>query len=109
MPTTPEAQQITQPTTRQITQHRAMPAHPAPPGRPPRWKQSILTFVGIYPMLTVFQLIWGKDLATLSLPVRALITVAVIAPLATYVVFPALTRLAGPLMKPAAPRSRVTD
>ncbi|MEU6326323.1 hypothetical protein ABZ851_03370 [Streptomyces sp. NPDC047049] len=105
MTTTPEAQPITP----QITQHRAIPAHPAPSGRPPRWKQTILTFVGIYPMLMVLQLIWGKELATLSLPLRVLITVAVIAPLATYVIFPALTKLAGPLMKPAAPRSRTTD
>ncbi|MFF8788906.1 hypothetical protein [Streptomyces sp. NPDC015125] len=104
MTTTPEAQQ----STPHITQHRAAPARPAPPGRPPRWKQTILTFVGIYPMLTVFQLIWGKDLAALPLPIRVLITVAVVAPLATYVVFPALTKLAGPLMRPAAPRSRPT-
>ncbi|MGW1198640.1 hypothetical protein ACWD4B_22800 [Streptomyces sp. NPDC002536] len=89
----------------QISRHRAEPARPTPPGRPPRWKQTILTFVGIYPMLTIFQLAFGKYLAALALPVRVLIIVAVIAPLATYVVFPALTRLAGPLMKPAAPRS----
>ncbi|MEU9115124.1 hypothetical protein AB0D04_25885 [Streptomyces sp. NPDC048483] len=96
------------PEEQQITRHRAEPARPAPPGRPPRWKQTLLTFVGIYPMLTVFQLIWGEDLAALSLPVRVLVIVAVIAPLATYVVFPALTKLAGPLMRPAAPRSRLT-
>ncbi|MFJ9415339.1 hypothetical protein ACIRPT_14390 [Streptomyces sp. NPDC101227] len=99
----------TTPAAQQIAQHPAEPARPAPPGRPPRWKQTILTFVGIYPMLTLFQLIFGKQLATLSLPLRVLIIVAVVAPLATYVVFPALTKLAGPLMRPAAPRSRPTS
>lgn len=87
----------------------AAPAPMAPPARPPRWKQTILTFVGIYPMLTLFQVIWGKQLAALALPVRVLIIVAVIAPLATYVVFPLLTRLAGPLMRPTPPRSRTTS
>lgn len=71
-----------------------------PASRPPRWKQTLLTFVAIFPMLVVIQEVWGKQLAPLPLPVRTLIIVAIVAPLANYLVFPLLTRLMGRFLRP---------
>ncbi|WP_245238111.1 cupin domain-containing protein [Streptomyces roseochromogenus] len=70
------------------------------PLRPPRWKQSLLTFVAIYPMLMAVQEVCGTELAHLPVPLRTLVIVAVVAPLANYLVFPVLIRLAGRFLRP---------
>ncbi|MEU8975084.1 hypothetical protein AB0D11_38560 [Streptomyces monashensis] len=73
---------------------------PRPPPRPPRWKQSALTFVAIYPMLMAVQEACGEELAHLPVPLRTLVIVAIVAPLANYLVFPVPIRPAGRSLRP---------
>jgi antibiotic biosynthesis monooxygenase (ABM) superfamily enzyme len=71
-----------------------------PPPRPPRWKQSALTFVAVYPMLMAVQEACGAELAHLPVPLRTLVIVAIVAPPANYLVFAVLIRPAGRSLRP---------
>jgi len=63
--------------------------------QPIRWKLALLTWVGIYPLITLLLWILGPLLGGLPLPlVTLMLTVALVATM-TFVVMPFLTRTFG--------------
>jgi antibiotic biosynthesis monooxygenase (ABM) superfamily enzyme len=68
-----------------------------PPPRPNRHKMTFLTWVGIWPLITsILWLLLPTLLAHFPLPVVTLIVTAMVVPLMSCVVMPALIRMAGP-------------
>lgn len=65
-----------------------------PTGPPPRWKQAILTFTGLVPMLILVELTVGGRLDGLPVWVRIPATTAVLVVAMAWLVMPAITRLA---------------
>lgn len=62
---------------------------------PPRWKQAIAVWCGMLPVnlsisLLLSQLVWWQEL---SVPLRSVLLVTAMAPLMTFAVMPAVTRL----------------
>lgn len=60
--------------------------------QPPRWKVAVLTWVGIYPLITTLLWVLGPVLGGLPLPAVTLALTIVLVSLMTFVVMPALTR-----------------
>lgn len=56
--------------------------------RPPRYKLFLLTWLAIYPLITVILHFFGKYLILLPLPLRTLILTGVLVYLMTYWVMP---------------------
>jgi uncharacterized protein len=67
-------------------------AQPATPPPPPR-KMALLTWITIFPLLTVIVTVLGPLLDGVALVPRLAITTAVMVPLMTWVVMPRVTRL----------------
>ena len=81
------------------------PATPAPAlARPARYKMTVLTIIGLYPLIVGVGLLVGAatDLGT---AISTLVTVIVVAALATYLVMPWITRTARRWLYPAGPRA----
>ncbi|MEU7826324.1 antibiotic biosynthesis monooxygenase [Catellatospora sp. NPDC049133] len=70
----------------------SLPGRPVLP--PPRWKMAIVSFLGVYPCVLVFQLLGAEHLSELPLPlvVRAAILPMLLAPILTYLVMPWLSQ-----------------
>ncbi len=65
--------------------------------RPNRHKMALLTWVGIWPLITtILWLLLPTLLAHFPLPVVTLIVTGMVVPLMSYVVMPALIRMVGP-------------
>ena len=72
---------------------------------PPRYKIALLTWLGIFPPITVLLWLLGPVfLDRLHLVIRTLILTAVLVPLMTYVIMPWLTRLFARWLYPSTPR-----
>jgi antibiotic biosynthesis monooxygenase (ABM) superfamily enzyme len=69
-----------------------IPGRPTTPP-PPRYKMALLTWITIFPLITLVVVILGPLLEGLSLVPRLAITTAVTVPIMTWVVMPRLTRL----------------
>jgi antibiotic biosynthesis monooxygenase (ABM) superfamily enzyme len=69
-----------------------IPGGPTTPP-PPRYKMALLTWITIFPLITLVVVILGPLLEGLSLVPRLAITTAVTVPIMTWVVMPRLTRL----------------
>lgn len=67
---------------------------------PPRWKTSVLIWLGIYPALTLVLWLAGPTIQDWPLPVRTLVMTAVLVPLMVYALLPALNRLLAPWIRP---------
>lgn len=67
---------------------------------PPRWKTSVLVWLGIYPALTLVLWLVGPTIRDWPLPVRTLLMTAVLVPLMVYVLLPGLNRLLAPWTRP---------
>ena len=65
-----------------------------PTGPPPRWKQAILTAVGLIPLLLLIDVTLGRLLADLPVWARLLATTPLAVAAMTWLVMPAITRLA---------------
>ena len=73
----------------------------APPGRggqvgepsPPRYKMVIVTWLGVFPIVTILFSVFGHWLNLLPTLVRTLVFTAVMVTLMSYVVMPSMTRL----------------
>jgi hypothetical protein len=63
---------------------------------PPKWKMALATWLGVYPTITL--LLWAlwPAMGDLPMALRALVLTAIMVPLLTWVVMPALTRLLRP-------------
>ncbi|WP_406311692.1 hypothetical protein OHA77_23635 [Streptosporangium sp. NBC_01639] len=55
--------------------------------------RALLTWLAVYSMITVTQLLLGGLIAALPLPVRTLILTGVVVPVVVYVLVPALLRV----------------
>jgi antibiotic biosynthesis monooxygenase (ABM) superfamily enzyme len=62
---------------------------------PPRYKTAFITWLAVYPTLTLLLELIGDDLRKLALPLRTLVISAVLVPVAIYVVVPLLRRVFG--------------
>jgi len=68
-----------------------LPSRPGEPP-PPRYKMAIVTWLGIFPVVTVLFFLLGPWLNLLPTVLRTLVLTAMIVTLMTYVVMPRLTR-----------------
>jgi uncharacterized protein len=81
------------------------PASPVPP--PPRYKLAVVTWIGVYPIITMLLAVIGPATATWPLPLRTLLLTALMVPTMTWLVIPWMTRLfRGWLSPDAAPAPR---
>ena len=67
---------------------------------PPRHKVALLTWAGIYPVITVLLALLGPRIAPWPLVARTFVLTACAIPLMTWVVMPTVTRLARPWLQP---------
>jgi antibiotic biosynthesis monooxygenase (ABM) superfamily enzyme len=82
-----------------------LPTQPgAPP--PPRYKMAILTWVTIFPLITLLVVATAPLLGRLPLVVRLAVTTLVTVSLMTWVVMPRVTRLLGRWLYPDPGRRR---
>jgi antibiotic biosynthesis monooxygenase (ABM) superfamily enzyme len=65
------------------------------PVGPPRYKTVFITWLAVYPTLTLLLEFFGDDLRELALPLRTLVISAVLVPVAIYLVVPLLRRVFG--------------
>jgi antibiotic biosynthesis monooxygenase (ABM) superfamily enzyme len=61
--------------------------------KPPRYKIFLLTWLAIYPLITVIFLLFGQQLSLLPIPIRTLLLTLVLVYLMTYIVMPWLTKV----------------
>jgi uncharacterized protein len=67
----------------------------SPSAGPARYKTVFITWLAVYPTLTLLLELFGDDLSKLALPLRTLVISAVLVPVAIYVVVPLLHRVFG--------------
>jgi len=65
---------------------------PLRPARPPRYKQAVITWLGVYPTLTATLALLGQVMEPWPLPLRTLLVTLLLVPLLVFVVFPLLNR-----------------
>jgi antibiotic biosynthesis monooxygenase (ABM) superfamily enzyme len=68
-------------------------ARRATPAGVPRYKTVVLTWLAIYPLLTLILALFGDQLRAMALPLRTLAITAVLVPSAVYVLVPLLRRV----------------
>lgn len=61
--------------------------------RPPRYKLFLLTWLAIYPLITIILHFFNEYLSLLALPIRTLVLTGVLVYLMTYWVMPMLMKL----------------
>jgi antibiotic biosynthesis monooxygenase (ABM) superfamily enzyme len=61
--------------------------------KPARYKMFLLTWLGIYPLITAILWVFGSFLSLFPLPLRTLILTGVLVYLMTYIVMPELMKL----------------
>jgi antibiotic biosynthesis monooxygenase (ABM) superfamily enzyme len=71
---------------------------------PPRYKMAIVTWLAIFPLITLISYATGPFFGHLPIVVRTLVVTAAVVPLMTYVVMPRMTRLFGRWLYPAERR-----
>ena len=61
--------------------------------QPPKYKIALLTWIAIYPLITIILAIFGEQLSQLPLPLRTLLLTAVLVPVMVYCAVPVLRNL----------------
>lgn len=79
-------------TTTSTSTTTATSTTPAAPGAPSVHRRALITWLAIYPSVTVVLALVGGATAGLPLPVRTLILTAIVVPTAVYVLVPALVK-----------------
>lgn len=74
-----------------------MPA-PAPP---PRYKQAIVSWLALYPVLTALVFVMRPIVGELPLPLQTFVMTAILIPLMTWVLVPFVQRLLGGWLRSA--------
>ncbi|MER6093729.1 antibiotic biosynthesis monooxygenase [Streptomyces bluensis] len=64
-----------------------------PVNAPPRWKMTLMTMLGAYPMSFVINWLISPHTTALPVPLKALLFPLLISPLLTYLIMPGLSRL----------------
>lgn len=76
----------------------------------PRWKMAIITWIAIYPVITILLLILGPIiLGHLPIPIVTLILSITLVLLMTFVVMPLLTRAFRPWLQQQPPRHQTAE
>lgn len=65
---------------------------PAAPPAPSVHRRLLLTWLAVYPTITVIQELLGTSVAHLALPVRTLIVTALVAPVVVYLALPQIMK-----------------
>ncbi|WP_159945033.1 MULTISPECIES: hypothetical protein [unclassified Nocardiopsis] len=73
--------------------------------RPPRYKQAVVSWLGVYPLITLLLWLLGPVVSDLPLPLVTLVLTLVLVSLQTYAVIPLLTRLFRPWLASGASRA----
>ncbi len=68
------------------------PSRPGEPA-PPRYKMAVVTWLAVYPLITLILVLLGPVLGLLPMLVRTLVLTALMVTLMTYVIMPRMTRL----------------
>lgn len=77
-----------------------MSAHQGDRPGPPRYKMAVLTWIALYPTITLFSwLLTQLSSFDLSLPLRTLVLTALLVPAMVYLLVPSLTRLLKPWLQ----------
>lgn len=76
---------------------------PAQPGAPPPYKMAILTWVTIFPLITLIVVVLTPLIGTWPVVARLAITTLLTVPLMTWLVMPRVTRLLGRWLYPRQP------
>ncbi len=78
-----------------------MSARPSAKPRPSRHKVAVLTWIAIYPTITLFSWLFGRlrPLGGLPLPLRTLLLTALLVPAMVFILLPMLTRLFTPWLQ----------
>jgi len=66
--------------------------------RPPRYKQALITWIGVYPTLTVTLAVLGPTMQSWPLPLRALLVSVVMVIALTWLILPLLMAVFGSWM-----------
>jgi antibiotic biosynthesis monooxygenase (ABM) superfamily enzyme len=66
---------------------------PPPIPRAPRYKQAVITWLGVYPPLTLTLAVLGPVMETWPLPLRTLLVTILLVPALTWLILPFLTRV----------------
>lgn len=70
-----------------------MTDEPASPAKPPRYKLALVTWLGVYPTLTVILAVLGPTMETWPLPLRTLLVSVVMVVVLSWLILPLLTRV----------------
>ncbi len=68
------------------------PSRPGEPA-PPRYKMVVVTWLAVYPLITLILVLFGPVLGLLPMLVRTLVLTVLMVTLMTYVIMPRMTRL----------------
>ena len=71
-------------------------AAPPPATAPPRWKTALVSWLGVYPTITVLVWLLWPAMAGLPMSLRTLVLSGLMVPLLAWIVMPPLTRLLRP-------------
>jgi antibiotic biosynthesis monooxygenase (ABM) superfamily enzyme len=61
----------------------------------PKWKFAVIVWIAIFPSITLLQLLIGKQLLELPIPLRSLILTVILVPLMVFVLLPILRKFLG--------------
>ncbi|GAA2020018.1 hypothetical protein GCM10009839_15730 [Catenulispora yoronensis] len=79
-------------------------AAPAKPAAPSVHRRAILTWIAVYPTITLIQSLLGTHVAGYPLPVRTLLLTVLVAPLVVYLVLPAVMKAHAKVVRGTAGR-----
>ncbi|MFI7244731.1 hypothetical protein [Streptomyces qinglanensis] len=80
-----------------------MSTTPPPASAPSAHRRALITWLAVYPTITVALGVLGPPTANLPLPVRTLILTLIVVPVSAYALIPALLRMNARLGSTAAP------
>ena len=63
--------------------------------QPPKWKFAVMVWIAIYPTITLVQLLVGKQIKHLPLPLITLIMTLMLVPTMVFVLLPLLRKVLG--------------
>jgi antibiotic biosynthesis monooxygenase (ABM) superfamily enzyme len=61
----------------------------------PKWKFAVMVWIAIFPSITFLQILIGKQLLELPIPLRSLILTVILVPLMVFVLLPILRKFLG--------------
>ncbi|GAA1975714.1 hypothetical protein [Catenulispora subtropica] len=76
----------------------------AKPAAPSVHRRALLTWMAVYPTITLVQTLLGTHVAAYPLPVRTLVVTALVAPLVVYLVLPTVMKAHAGLLRRLAGR-----